>query len=87
MTKVSKRQTTVISASEINLTWEDNGFSEINFWVCNEVSRECSSSLENVRASSLLSQREYKFLSLEAEERGEKTMGHDLIIWHLIYNF
>ena len=80
MTKVSKWQTTLIPASEINLTWEDNVFSEINFWVCNEVSRECSNSLESVSAGFLLSQREYKFLCLEAEERGEKTMNNDLII-------
>lgn len=84
---MSKRQTTLIPASELNLTWEDNGFSEINFWVQTEVSRECSNSLENVSAGFLLSQREYKFLCLEAEERGEKTMNNDLIIWHLIYNF
>ena len=83
---MSKRQTTLIPASELNLTWEDNGFSEINFWVQTEVSRECSNSLENVSAGFLLSQREYKFLCLEAEERGEKTMNNDLIIWHLIYN-
>lgn len=87
MTKVSNWQTTVIPASEINLTWEDNGVAETNFWVCNEASCECSNSLENVRAGFLLSQREYKFLGLEAEERGEKTMNNDLIIWHLIYNF
>ena len=84
---MSKRQTTLIPASELNLTWEDNGFSEINFWVQTEVSRECSNSLENVSAGFLLSQREYKFLCLEAEERGEKTMNNYLIIWHLIYNF
>ena len=84
---MSKRQTTLIPASELNLTWEDNGFSEINFCVQTEVSRECSNSLENVSAGFLLSQREYKFLCLEAEERGEKTMNNDLIIWHLIYNF
>lgn len=69
---MSKQQTTLIPASEINLTWEDNGFSEINFWVCNEVSRECLNSLENLSAGFLLSQREYKFLCLEAEERGEE---------------
>ena len=87
VTKVSKWQTTLIPASEINLTWEDNAFSEINFWVCNEVSRESSNSLENVSAGFLLSQREYKFLCLEAEQRGEKTTNNDLIIRHLIYNF